>query len=60
MDLLIHLWESFHNVYIYQVIMSYTLNILQFYLSIIPQENWKNMFLMNIIVGKTPQGEDLV
>lgn len=60
MDLLIQLWESFHNVYIYQVIMSYTLNILQFYLSIIPQENWKNTFLMNIIVGKTPQGEDLV
>ena len=29
--------ESFQNVYIYQIIKLYTLNILQFYLSIIPQ-----------------------
>ena len=28
--------ESFHNVYVYQIIMMYTLNILQCYLSITP------------------------
>ena len=35
MDVLIQWGGSFHNVYIYQIITSYTLNILQFYLSII-------------------------
>ena len=33
MDVLTGLWESFHNVYIYQIITLKTLNILQFYLS---------------------------
>ena len=40
MDVLINLMgESFHKVYVYQVIMLYTLNILQFYLSIRPQQS---------------------
>lgn len=37
-DMLINLMAgSFHSVYIYQIIILYTLNILQCYLSIIPQ-----------------------
>lgn len=29
MDVLLSLWESFHNVCVYQIIMLYSLNILQ-------------------------------
>lgn len=30
--------ESFHRVQVYQITMAYTLNILKFYLSIIPHK----------------------
>ena len=43
MDVLINwLGESFHNVYVYQIITLHTLNILPFYPSLIPQRSCKN------------------
>lgn len=33
--------ESFHSIYVHQILKLYTLNILQFYLSIIPQYSWE-------------------
>lgn len=41
MDVFISLMQdSFHSVHAYQIITVYTLNSLQFYLSIIPQQSW--------------------
>lgn len=40
--LLAWLWQSFHNEYIYQIIMLYSTNIHNFYLSIIPPRRQKN------------------
>ena len=41
MNVLARWEESFHNIYAYQITTVYTLNSLQFYLSIIPPVKWK-------------------
>lgn len=38
MDVLTRGGQSFHNVYLYQIAMMYTLNILSFYMTIIPNK----------------------
>lgn len=38
MDVLTRWGQSFHNVYLYQIAMTYTLNILSFYMAIIPNK----------------------
>lgn len=41
--------ESFHHIYVCQIIKLYTLNILQYNWSITPQQNWGKTDLLMMI-----------
>lgn len=46
-------WQSFHNIYVYQIIMLYTLNVHCAICCISKQERKKSMFLCKTPVGET-------
>lgn len=48
-------WQLFHNIYVYQIIMLYTLNVHHAICYISKQERKKSIFLCKTLVGETEQ-----